>query len=281
MTPARAIGVASAGDALSAAVDALRAAGCDTPELDAQVLISDALGIDRAELIARPERTIESTVARLIADRIRRRIEREPVAYILGRRWFRDLYLRVDRYVLVPRPETELLVEVALGLGLPAGARVHDVGTGSGAVALAVKHARPDLSVSGSDRSTAALVLAYENATRLGLELDLHDGAGLPAEALEEGLPDLVVANLPYIREDEWSKLEPEIVRYEPRRALVAGPDGLEAIRALVEEAPAGLLLALEHAPAQAEAVRGLLADARTRRDLAGHERVTLGRVPQ
>jgi release factor glutamine methyltransferase len=175
---------------------------------------------------------------------------------------------------LIPRPDTETLVEVAFELA-PAGARVHDVGTGSGAVALALKHERPDLSVSGSDASADAVDVARENAARLGLDVPFSVAAGLPA-----GEWDLVVANLPYVREDEWAGLEPEITRYEPREALVSGADGLDAIRSLVSAAPAGTLLALEHAPDQGEAVRALLAGARTVRDLGGRERVTVGRAP-
>ncbi|MEA2409912.1 MAG: release factor glutamine methyltransferase [Thermoleophilaceae bacterium] len=175
---------------------------------------------------------------------------------------------------MIPRPDTETLVEVALELA-PAGARVHDVGTGSGAVALALKHERPDLSVSGSDASADAVEVARENATRLGLEVPFSVADGLPA-----GEYELVVANLPYVREGEWEGLEPEIRLYEPREALVSGSDGLDAIRSLVAVAPAGALLALEHAPDQAEAARALLTGSRTVRDLAGRERVTVGRAP-
>jgi release factor glutamine methyltransferase len=260
-------------DAVEAAVTALAAAGCSTPRLDAEVLIADALGVDRAVLHSAPDTAVTGAQARVIGERVRRRVEREPVAYILGRRGFRRIELFVDSRVLIPRPETELLVEVALEL--PPGARVHDVGTGSGAVALALLDERPDLSVTASDASPAAVGVARANAARLGLPLELSVGAGLP-----DGRFDLVLANLPYVREDEWDGLAPEIRRYEPREALVSGEDGLDAIRALVGDAAPGTRLALEHAPAQAEAVRALLRDAHTREDLAGRERVTIGRVP-
>jgi release factor glutamine methyltransferase len=204
---------------------------------------------------------------------LRRRAAREPVAYILGRRGFRWIELEVDPRVLIPRPETELLVEVALEL--PEGARVHDVGTGSGAVALAIKHERPDLVVSASDASADAVAVARANAERLGLEVPVEHAAGLPASAAA----DLVVANLPYVTEAEWEGLEPEIVRYEPRFALVSGTDGLDAIRALLGAAPAGLRVALEHAPSQTAAIRGMLEEPKTLADLAGRERVTVGRV--
>lgn len=206
----------------------------------------------------------------MVGERVRRRVAREPVAYILGRRGFRRIELYVDSRVLIPRPETELLVEVALEL--PSGARVHDVGTGSGAVALALLDERPDLVVSASDASPAAVEVARANAARLGLPLEVSLQRGLAP-----GNHDMVLANLPYVREDEWQGLAPEIRLYEPREALVSGADGLDAIRALVDGAPPGTGLALEHAPGQAATVRALLRDARTLQDLAGHERVTIG----
>ena len=149
---------------------------------------------------------------------------------------------------------------------------MHDLGTGSGAVALALAQERPDLRVTASDASAAAVDLARANAARLGLEVDVTVARGLP-----RGEWELVVANLPYVAEGEAAGLAPEITRWEPREALFAGADGLDAIRELAAAAPAGQRLALEHAPRQAEAVRGLLSRAQTRRDLAGRERVTIG----
>jgi release factor glutamine methyltransferase len=213
---------------------------------------------------------ISGAAARVIGERIRRRAMREPVAYILGRQAFRHIELEVDPRVLIPRPETELLVECAVEM--EEGARVHDLGTGSGAIALAIKQERPDMHVSASDASAVAVAAARANAARLHLAVE--------AEADPRFDVDLVVANLPYIRDDEWASLQPEIRLYEPREALVSGEDGLDAIRALVATAPAGTQLALEHAPDQAAEIRSLLVGGETLRDLAGRDRVTLGSVP-
>jgi len=267
------LGASPVRDALEAATAALQSAGCETPRLDAELLVADALGLERAVLIADPSSVVPARVARLIGERVRRRVAREPVAYILGRKGFRYIDVAVDARVLIPRPDTELLVEVALEL--PPRARVHEVGTGSGAVALALLDERPDLCVSASDASGAAIDLARVNAARLGSELDL-----VVQEGMVSGEFDMVLANLPYVADGELRSLAPEIRLHEPHEALLGGPDGLEQIRGLVAQAPAGTRLALEHAPHQAAAVRSLLAGAETRLDLAGRERVTVGWVP-
>jgi release factor glutamine methyltransferase len=255
----------TARDVLGAAVDAFTAAGVESPRLDPEQQVADALRVDRAALVIDPALPVPPAASRLLSERIRRRVAREPVAYILGRKGFRRISLAVDSRVLIPRPETELLVEVALAL--PPGARVHDVGTGSGAVALALRDERPDLRVSASDASPAAVAVARSNGLS---DCFVHDG-------LPGGEFDLVVANLPYVREDEWYGLAPEIRLWEPRMALVSGPDGLSAIRSLTAGAPSGTRLALEHAPDQGDAVAALLTGAETLRDLSGRPRVTVG----
>ena len=252
---------------------ALGAAGCETPRLDAEVLLAAAMGVDRAVLIADPGRGLEPGEARAFQEFARRRTQREPVAYILGRKGFRRLELEVDPRVLIPRPETEHLVEAALGL--PRGARVVDVGTGSGAIALALADERPDLQVVATDSSADALDVARANAARLGLSVEFVHGDLLEGVA---GPIDAVVSNPPYVREGE--RLPPEITRYEPAEALYAGPEGLDVYRRLARACAAVPFVAFEIAGWQAEAVGALLEgfSIEVRRDLAGIDRVVVGR---
>jgi release factor glutamine methyltransferase len=271
----------TARDALEGAITAIAAAGCETPRLDAEVLLAHVLGISRARLLSDRDLTVAGPAVRAYQDAVRRRaVLREPVAYIVGHKGFRRLEIAVDRRALVPRPETELLLEAGLGLG--AGLCVLDVGTGSGAVALALKDERPDLDVAGSDASEAALELARANGRRLGLEVRwMH--ADLLAGVADEF--DAVLANLPYVAERERALLAPEILRHEPAEALFGGPDGLAAIRALLAQLAARervALVALElgagQAGAAAEMVRAAgFASVRSERDLAGIERVIVG----
>ncbi|MDQ6805224.1 MAG: peptide chain release factor N(5)-glutamine methyltransferase [Actinomycetota bacterium] len=259
---------------LAEAAERLAAAGSESARLDAELLLAEALGASRTELYLSALAPLEPAARCRFEALVARRVAHEPVAYILGRKPFRHLELSVDRRVLIPRPETELLVGV--GLELPAGARVADVGTGSGAIALALADERPDLAVTGIDASADALVLARDNARRLGLDVSLVEG-----DLLVGGPYDAVLANLPYVCDGE--DLPPEIARYEPAEALYGGPDGLEVIRRLVGLLGAVSLVALEIGAGQADEVAALLADAgfcqvERRRDLAGHERVVLGR---
>jgi release factor glutamine methyltransferase len=208
----------------------------------------------------------------------RRSVGREPVAYITGTRGFRRLDLVVDARVLIPRPETETLVEAALDL--PPGARVVDVGTGSGAIALALKDERPDLDVVATDASAAALDVARANGDRLGLDVAFVEGDLLDGV---EGAVDAVVSNPPYV--EDGAPLMPEIARHEPAAALYAGADGLAVIRRLASRAGASgaRFLALEVGMGQAaevaDVVRGVgFAETEARRDLAGIERGVVGR---
>jgi release factor glutamine methyltransferase len=260
-------------DAIDAAVTAIEAAGCSTPRLDAELLIADALGVDRARLFMDPEMEIPPAAALIIGANVRRRVAREPVAYILGRKGFRHIELAIDRRAIIPRPETEVLVDVAAQQ--PAGARVHDVGTGAGSIALALLDERPDLKVTASEPYAPAAEVARENAARLGLPLEITDEFGLP-----DGDYDLIVANLPYVRDGDWDGMQPEIRGYEPREAFVSGADGLDAIRELIAGARSGTQIALEHGNQQGHAVRELLDDPRSYPDLSNWERITVGRVP-
>jgi release factor glutamine methyltransferase len=256
----------------------MTAAGVETPRIDAEILLAAAMAVDRAALIAEPGRGLEPAQARAFQAFARRRTQREPVAYILGRRGFRRLELEVDPRVLIPRPETEHVVEAALEL--PRGARVVDVGTGSGAIALALADERPDLRVTATDASAPALAVARANAERMGLPVEFLEGDLLSPVS---GRVDAVVANPPYVRTGE--RLPPEIARYEPADALYAGPDGLEVLRRLAPAAAAAgaSFAAFEVGAGQAADVAALLrAEGYATdviRDLAGIERVVTGEV--
>ena len=258
------------------------AEGVDNPRLDAELLLSSALGLPRIQLYARFDQPLtpeERDAARAL---VRRRLEREPVAYILGRKEFWSLEFEVSPDVLIPRPDTELMVERALALVSPeaeAEAVVVDVGTGSGAVALAVKSERPRASVLASDVSASALAVARRNAERLGLAVEFQE-----ADLWPDAPPrfDLVLANLPYIPTQEIEGLMPEVARYEPKLALDGGPTGLLLIERLAggltqRLAPGGRAL-LECGAAQTEAVAGLLRsvglETQVHPDLAGLPRM-------
>jgi release factor glutamine methyltransferase len=288
-------GAATVRDALGAATDALAAAGVPEARLDAELLLAAASGRGRASLVADPSGPLPSAVSRLYGEFVRRRLRREPLAYIVGTKGFRRIELNVDRRVLVPRPETELLVEVALER---RPGRVLDVGTGSGAIALALADELPGAAIVATDTSPGALEVARENAKRLGFADRVHFEAG----TVPEGEPfDLVLANLPYVAERDWAGLEPEVTQWEPREALLAGEDGLDAYRELLAPMPEGpaeclrptfsdapgalegaAAVAVEIGVGQAIEVAELMRDAGfgevgVREDLAGIERVVVG----
>jgi release factor glutamine methyltransferase len=239
------------------------------------VLLAAAMGVDRAALISDPGRGIEPAAARAFQEFARRRVQREPVAYILGVKGFRRLELAVDPRVLIPRPETEHVVEAALEL--PRGARVVDVGTGSGAIALALADERPDLRVVGTDVSADALAVARANAARLGLPVEFLQGDLLDPVP---GEIDAVVANPPYV--EVGSTLAPEIARHEPAVALYGGEDGLDVYRRLAPAAAVASFVAFEVPGWLAESVADLLRaegfETDVIKDLAGIDRVVTGR---
>jgi release factor glutamine methyltransferase len=255
-------------EALAEAERRLAAAGVETPRVDAEWLVAHVLGTTRSGLAARPDDEVNG-----LEPLLARREGREPLAYVLGEWGFRRLTLKTDARALVPRPETETLVERSLVL-VEAIERpsILDVGVGSGAIALALKDERPDVAVVGVDVSPAALSLARENAERLGLEIELREGDG--AEAAAEGW-DIVVANPPYV--EDLAGLQPEL-RWEPEVALLGSGEHERLARAA-----SARFLVMEAGDGQATDVAEALAaagwhDVRVTRDLSGKERVVEGR---
>ncbi|MCM2265610.1 MAG: peptide chain release factor N(5)-glutamine methyltransferase [Desulfuromonadales bacterium] len=259
----------------------------DSPRLDAELLLADTLGLDRVGLYLNFERPLQADELAVYREKVRRRASREPLAYILGRTEFWSLPFMVTPAVLIPRPDTELLVEEALPR-LADAALVLDVGTGSGALAIALAHERQECRVVAIDVSVAALTVAAENARKNGvaerIEFRQIDLAALPA-----GPFDLVVANPPYIPSGELTTLMPDVRDFEPQLALDGGVDGLAAYRALAGQAGGvlapGAWLLVEVGIGQAPAVEGMfisagLTEIFVSRDLAGIERVVGGRKP-
>lgn len=249
---------------------------------EARLLLAEAGGFTEASVLAHPERELPAAAATCFAEMAARRRAGEPIAYILGRREFCGLTLDVSPAVLIPRPETELLVELSLQR---RPFRVLDLGTGCGAVALAIKHALPQARVIAVEASAAALAVARRNAERFSLDVDFRHGEWFAPLAGERF--DLVAANPPYVAEGDPHLAQGDL-RFEPRAALVSGADGLDAIREIAREAtaflaPGGWLL-LEHGLGQDRAVRDLLRaggfeEVSTWPDLAGIARVSGGRI--
>lgn len=277
-------GIRTVRDVLALSSAYLEAKGSPTARLDAELLVGHALGMPRLDLYLHHDRPLTADELAAIRPLLRRRADLEPVAYIVGEVGFRRLVLQTDARALMPRPETETLVEVALAL-LPRGGRLVDVGTGAGPIALSVKHERPDADVLAVDVSDDALALARANAERLGLQV------AFAVSDLLADLPgpfDVIAANLPYVPDGD-PRTEPGVVRHEPHLALWGGPDGLDLIRRLVQQAPARLrpggAIVLEVSDEQAAGVQDLLAAAglgavERHRDLAGVERVLSARRP-
>ncbi|MBD9589513.1 peptide chain release factor N(5)-glutamine methyltransferase [Pseudomonas sp. PDM03] len=258
-----------------------------TARLDAELLLAAALGKSRSFLHTWPERIVPSEAALKFAEYLQRRRGGEPVAYILGQQGFWKLDLEVAPHTLIPRPDTELLVEAALELLPATPAKVLDLGTGSGAIALALASERPAWSVTAVDRVLEAVALAERNRQRLHLNnatvLSSHWFSALEGQRFQ-----LIISNPPYIASADPHLVEGD-VRFEPASALVAGADGLDDLRLIVAQAPdyleAGGWLMLEHGYDQAEAVRDLLQtrgfeEVHSRTDLGGHQRISLGRLP-
>lgn len=258
-------------EALDEAERRFSAAGIDTPRVDAEWIVAHVLGVPRSQLHTRDE--VEAAVLESL---IRRREQREPLAYVLGEWGFRRLTLKTDRRALIPRPETETLVERALALIADVDEpRVLDIGVGSGAIALAVADEHPSARITGVDTSPDALALARENARALGLDVELRDGG---IDVAGEGW-DLIVSNPPYVRVDEWDALQPEIREWEPRNALVG-----DGIYEAIADAADTRAIAFEVGDGDAERLANLLAGygyiTRITRDLTGRERIVEGRRP-
>jgi release factor glutamine methyltransferase len=280
------------GEALREAIASLAASNRDSDQvsnrLEAELLLCEATGNSRTRLIAWPERTLEPAQHARFRALVERRAAGEPIAYILGRREFWGLQLEVAPTTLIPRPDTELLVECALQ-ALPEKSPIvcADLGTGTGAVAAALAHERPAWTLVAVERSIGAIAIAAANAQRLRLDNLLPVRADWLQAIAPERL-DAIVSNPPYVPDDD-PHLRRGDLRFEPRTSLAAGPDGLDAIRTILDQAPSSLRpggwIGIEHGWDQGAEVRRLLIQAgfekvKTHRDLAGHERVSSANKP-
>lgn len=282
-------------DILSKSTRFLREKGSNTPRLDAELLVAEALGLSRVELYTHFDQPLNEAEVDRCRQLVLRRGKGEPVAYITGRAYFRHLTLRVDRSVLVPRPETEHLVEIALKLLMEGDWGAHapevlDAGTGSGAIAVALAMDFPEARITGIDASESALELARENARVAGVS----DRVAFACSDLFDELDplhtfDIIISNPPYISDEEWPALPVDVREYEPREALWGGPDGLDFYRRLAVDAPQFLrprgCLIMEIGHTQGPAVRELLMETGLfetidiEKDYADHERVVVAQM--
>lgn len=288
--PPRSGAILTVADAVRWAERALDAAGVDTPKGDAQWITAHVLGATRTDVFAHPERRLSDGERQGVEELVRRRLHREPLGYVLGTIVFRGLELEVGAGCLVPRPETEVVAERAIdrARGLGRRATVVDVGTGCGPIALALAAEVPDARVFATEKSGAARGWCLRNLARTGLRVTLLPGDLFePLHPALGGAVDVIVSNPPYLRDDEFDMLPDEVRRFEPREALLAGPDGLEAIMRMLEEVPRWLAiggwLVLEVAPDQAEKVAKLVemigyTEPVVTTDLAGRPRVVEAR---
>lgn len=269
------------GQALAEAAERI---GGESPRLDAELLLADVTGWNRSRFRAFPEAELAPRQGDAFLAMVDQRVAGEPIAHILGHQDFWTLTLEATPDTLIPRPDTECLVEAALSLPLPGNARVVDLGTGTGAIALALKSERPGWQVIATDCVPAAVDLARRNAERCELPVTVVQSDWF--EGLDEQYFHLIISNPPYIEEGDHHLGEGD-VRFEPDSALTSGPDGLDAIRHLVGASQRWLTpggwLALEHGYNQGDAVRGLFGEAgysdiETRQDYGGNDRLTLGR---
>jgi release factor glutamine methyltransferase len=264
---------------------ALRDANIDTADMDSRLLLEAATGLDRVAIMMAPDALLNADEAAQLRALTERRLLNEPMAYILGKREFRSLEFITPPGVLIPRPDTETLIEAALAAA-PNAKRILDMGVGSGCILLSLLHALPDAEGWGVDQSAVALQTTSENARRLGLSQRVHLIASDWGAALDQSF-DLVVSNPPYIPAADIETLAPDVKDFEPRAALDGGADGLAAYRIIADQLPRLLapvgVAALEVGWDQGAAVERLLTlaglrDVQVRKDLAGRDRVALAR---
>jgi len=265
--------------------------GIENARLDAELLMAAVLGVSRLDLYLQFDRPLDRQELETYRDYVKRRLKREPLQYIIGRVQFREIELAVDRRVLIPRPETEVLVDVVLSWAARHNARTAiDLGTGSGAIALSLAREGSFERIVATDVSRDALKVAYANAERLGLKDRLEWRHGSLWDVVGDGEAfDVIVSNPPYVESTAAGTLQPEVVEWEPAQALFAGPDGLAIVREIVKGAPAHLrrpgLLALEIGAGQAPDVIRVAEETRaftavqSIRDLSGRDRIVSAEI--